>query len=169
MKLEEQAPQVGNHYRSEYQLHTAEDQPFGEKVRLEFKVEADQEESAMFDSLMESMALDKDGKGLNELDFNAPADKEERMSMMINQKADAFGNEAAAAAALAGSAQVDPVQPQAPAQPQAPISYGQLSAQVAARLPPAQPDPQSIPAPQAQPPVGVVAYGAAFPSNHASG
>jgi DNA replication protein DnaC len=122
VKLEEHAPQVGQHYRSEYQLHTADNQPFGEKVLLEFKVEADQEESAMFDSLMESMNLDKDGK-LNELDFNAPAEKEERMSMMINQNAGAFGTEAAAATALLGSGQVNPVQPQAPAQPQ-PLSYG---------------------------------------------
>ena len=50
------------------------------------------------------MNMDKSGDKLNEVDFNAGGEKEERMSMMINQRTGAFGNEAAAANALMGSA-----------------------------------------------------------------
>ena len=67
--------------------------PFGEKVTLDFKLGADQEESVMFESLMNSMDPDKIDS-MNELDFSRPRDgKEERESMMINQKTGAFANE----------------------------------------------------------------------------
>ena len=49
----------------------------------------------MFESLMNSMDPDK-VDSMNELDFSRPRnDKEERESMMINQKTGAFANERA--------------------------------------------------------------------------
>ena len=91
MKISVKAPESGDHYTSSYQLHTDDNEPFGDRVSLDFKLGADQEESIMLESLMDSMNPDK---VVNELDFNRPRDgKEERQSMMINQKVGAFPNE----------------------------------------------------------------------------
>ena len=81
VKIDQYAPQVGQHYKTEYQLHTAEQVAFGERVLLDFIVEAGEEESVMFENLMDSMNVDKPNAQLN---FNVDGPKEERMSMMIN-------------------------------------------------------------------------------------
>ena len=78
----------------------------------------------MLETLMNSMDPDK-VDSLNQLDFNRPRVREERESMMINQKTGAFPNEMNPASAMvgAGAAMMGSAQPA----PQA-LSYSQLSA-----------------------------------------